>query len=117
MTIDIVIACAKCVPVIPNQRRRYGRIAEAFMATGIGSCSPGDIALCCLNAIVLALFCSLRICRRRRVVSHWLRMGASAKRKGKQQCCHRKEFFHDVPSQKAFRGGNPCMETSVARDL
>ena len=98
MTVDVAIAGAKCMPVILNQRRRYGRVAEAFVATGIGRCSPGDIALCCLNAIVVTLFGSLRVRRRRRVVRRRLRMRTSGKRKGKQQRCHREKFFHDVPS-------------------
>jgi hypothetical protein len=93
MTIHIVIACAKCMPVICNERRRYGRVAEAFVATGIRRCSPGGIALCCLNAIVVTLFGGLRIRRRRRVVRRRLRMRAAGKCKGKQQCCDRKQFF------------------------
>jgi hypothetical protein len=98
MTIDIVIACAKCMPVVRNERRRYGRIAEAFVAPGIGRCAPGNIALCCLNAIVVTLFGDLGIRRRRRVVRRRLRMRASGKRKGKQQCSNREQFFHDSPS-------------------
>jgi hypothetical protein len=96
MTIDIVIACAKCMPVVPNQRRRYGRVAKAFVTPGIGRRSPGNVALCCLNTIVVTLFGNLRIRRRRRVVSG-LRMRTAGKCKGKQQCCEREEFFHDVP--------------------
>jgi hypothetical protein len=74
MTIDIVISPAKCMPVILNERRRYGRVAEALVASGIRRCSPGDIALCCLNAIMVTLFGGLRIRRRRRVVRRRLRM-------------------------------------------
>jgi hypothetical protein len=88
MTIDIVIACTKCMPVIPNQRRRYGRVAKPFMAPGIGRRSPGDIALCRLNSVVVTLFGSLRIGRRRREVTR-LRMRAAGKCKGKQQGCDR----------------------------
>jgi hypothetical protein len=97
MTIHIVIACAKCMPVIPNERRRYGRVAKALVATGIGRRSPGNVALCCLNSIVVTLFGSLRIGRRRREVTR-LRMRAAGKCKGKQQGCDREQFFHDVPS-------------------
>jgi len=98
MTIDIVIACAKCMPVIRSQRRRNGRVAEAFVAPGIGRCSPRDIALCSLNAIVVTLFGGLRIRRRRRVVRRRLRMRAAGNCKRKQQCCDREQFLHDVPS-------------------
>jgi hypothetical protein len=98
MTIDIVITCAKCMPVISNERRRYGRVAEAFVAPGIGRRSPGDIALCSLNAIVVTLFGSLRIRRRRRIVRRRLRVRAAGNCKRKQQCCDREQFFHDVPS-------------------
>ena len=98
MTIDIVIACAKCMPVVRNERRRYGRIAEAFVAPGIGRCSPGDIALCSLNSIMVTLFGGLRIRRRRWVVRRRLRMRAPGNCKRKQQGCDREQFFHDVPS-------------------
>lgn len=98
MAIDVVIDRAKCMPVIRNQRRRYGWVAEAFVAPGIGRCSPRYIALCRLNAIVVALCGSLRIRRRWRVVRRRLRMRAAGNCKGKQQCCDREQFSHDVPS-------------------
>jgi hypothetical protein len=84
MTIHIVIACTKCMPVILNERRRNGRVAETFVAPWIGRRSPGDIALRGLDAIVVTLFGSLRIRWRRRVVRRRLRMRAAGKCKGKR---------------------------------
>jgi hypothetical protein len=98
MAIHLVITVAKRVPVILDERRRYGRIAEARVAAGIGRRSPGNITLCCFDTIMVTLFGSLRICRRRRwgVVRGRLRMRASGKCNGKQQCCHRQQFLHDM---------------------
>jgi hypothetical protein len=99
VTIDLFIAAAERMPVILNERRRYGRITEARMASGIGRRSIGNITACSLDTIVVPLLCSLRVSRwrwGRRVIRRWLRMGAPSKCKGEQQCHHREQFLHDV---------------------
>jgi hypothetical protein len=87
MTIDLVIAVTKRMPVILNQRRRHGWIAEVRVAAGIWRGSPGNVTLCCFKAIVVTLLGGLgsRWGRwRRRVVGLGVR--TSGKREGKQQC-------------------------------
>jgi hypothetical protein len=99
VTIDLFIAAAERMPVILNERRWYGRITEARMASGIGMRSIGNITACSLDTIVVPLLCSLRVSRwrwGRRVIRSWLRMGAPSKCKGEQQCHHREQFLHDV---------------------
>ena len=59
MTIDLLIAVAERMPVVLDERRRHGRIAEAWVAGGIGRCSIGDITACCLDTIMVTLFGSL----------------------------------------------------------
>jgi hypothetical protein len=97
MAIHLVIAVAKRMPVILDERRRHGWIAEARVVAGIGRRSFGNITLCGFDTIMVTLFGSLGICRRRRgVVRGRLRMRASGKCNGKQQCCHREQFLHDI---------------------
>jgi hypothetical protein len=83
VTIDLFIAGAERMPVILNERRRYGRSAEARMASGIGRCSIGNITACSLDTIVVPLLCSLRVSRWRRVIRSRLRMRTPSKYKGK----------------------------------
>jgi len=86
VTIDLFIAGAERMPVILNERRRYGGIAEARMASGIGRRSIGNITACSLDTIVVPLLCSLRVSRWRwwrRVIRSRLRMGTPSKYKGK----------------------------------
>ena len=64
MTIDLLIAVAKRVPVVLDEGRRHGWIAKPWMAGGIGRCSIGDITACCLGTIMVTLFGSLGIGRR-----------------------------------------------------
>jgi hypothetical protein len=104
------------MPVILNERRRYGRVAEAFVTPGIGRRSPGDVALCCLNAVVVTLFGSLRIRRRRRIVRRRLRMRAAGNGKRKQQCCDREQFLHDVPSKEETRAWKQVLRTSSKKE-
>jgi hypothetical protein len=59
MAIHLVIAIAKPVPVLLDKRRRYGRIAKARMALSMGRCSPGNIPLSRLEAIMEALLSGL----------------------------------------------------------
>jgi hypothetical protein len=80
MTIDLGISVAECMPVILHERWRYGWIAEARVAIGIGRGSHANIMARCLDTIIMALFGSLRIGRRRRwrwIVGGWLRMRTS----------------------------------------
>jgi hypothetical protein len=55
MTIDLVITAAKRMPVILNQRRRHGGIAEVRMASRIWGRSTGNVTLRCFEAIMVAL--------------------------------------------------------------
>jgi hypothetical protein len=100
MTIDLVIAVAKRVPVILNQRRRYGWIAEVRMAAGFRRCSLGNVTLGCFETIMVTLLCDLSSGRGRwrRVIRRRLWMRTSRKSKRKQQCCNREKSLHDRPS-------------------
>jgi hypothetical protein len=56
MAIDFVVAGAKRMPVILDERRRYGWIAEAGVAAGIGRRSSGNISLRCFDTVMVTLF-------------------------------------------------------------
>jgi hypothetical protein len=98
MAIHLVIAIAKPVPVLLDKRRRYGRVAEARVAIRVGRCSPGNISLSCIEAIMEALLCGLRIrLWWRWVVSRpWMR--TPGQYKGKQ--CYCKHLLHDLSSSR-----------------
>ena len=101
MTINLVIAVAKTMPVVFKQRWRHRRIAKARMTARIGRNSPGDVTASCVKSIMVALLGGLRECRRwgrRWVIRCWLGMRASGERKGKQQHCHREHFLHNFSS-------------------
>src|SRR6202042_188695 len=73
--------------------------AEAWVTVRIGRCPVGNIASRRFDSIMMALFCGLRVGRRRwrrRVKRGRLRMGATRQRKGKKQYCRREQFLHDV---------------------
>jgi hypothetical protein len=109
MTIDLVIAVAKRVPVILNQRRGHGWIAEVRMAAGFRGRSLGNVTLCCFETIMITLLCDLSSRRGwwRRVVRRRLWMRTSRESEGKQQCCNREKFLHDGSS---FINLRPCNE-------
>jgi hypothetical protein len=102
VAINLVVAVAKRMPVIPNQRRRHGWIAEASVSARIGRRSLCDVTLCRLEAIMVTLLSD--VSRRRwwwrRVVRRRLWVRTSSKSKGKQQCCHRDQFLHDGSSDQ-----------------
>jgi hypothetical protein len=102
MTVDLVITVAKRVPVIRNQGRWHGRIAEVRMAARIWGRSPGNVTLGCFEAIMVTLLGDLSTrwgWRWRRVVRLWVRTSSNCE--GKQQCCHREQFLHDGSSYQA----------------
>jgi hypothetical protein len=114
MTIDLVIAVAKRMPVIRNERRRHRRITEVRVAGGIRGRSPGDVSLCCFEAVMITLLCDLSTCRgwrRWRVVRRRLRMRTSGKSKGKQQYCNREQSLHHGSSLVDLR---PRLESALA---
>jgi hypothetical protein len=85
MTIDLVIAVAKRMPVIRNQRRRHGWIAEVRVAAGIRRRSSGNVTLCCFEAVMITLLCDLSAGGWwRRIVRRRLRMRTPSKSEGKQ---------------------------------
>ena len=99
VTIDLVVAVMKGVAIVLGQGRRYGRITEARMAVWIGRRSFGNVTLRCFYAVMMTLFGSLRIGRRRRrIVRRRLGMGTAGKCKRNQQSCERKNLLHDVAS-------------------
>ena len=100
MTINLVIAVAKRVPVIRNQRRRHGWIAEVSVAAGIRRCSLSNVTLCCFEAVMITLLCDIsRWGRWRRwIVRRRLWVRTSSECEGKHQCCNREQFPHDGSS-------------------
>src|ERR1700677_2867647 len=59
MTIDLVIAVAKRMPVILNQWRGHRRVAEVRMAAGLRGRTLGNVTLGCFEAIMVTLLCDL----------------------------------------------------------
>jgi hypothetical protein len=101
MTIDLVVAVAKRVPVILEERWRRRRVAEPGMAIHIGGRTLCNVALSRLEPVVVTLLCDLRIRGRgwrRRVVRSRLWMMTSCNYEREQQCCHRKKLLHDRSS-------------------
>jgi hypothetical protein len=98
MAVHLVIAIAKPVPVLLDQRRGYRRIAEARVAIRVGRRPSENISLSGLGAVMEALLCGLRICLWwRRVVSRpWMR--TPGQYKGKQ--CYCKHLLHDLSSSR-----------------
>ena len=60
MTINLVIAVAKTMPVVFKQRWRHRRIAKARMTARIGRNSPGDVTASCVKSIMVALLGGLQ---------------------------------------------------------
>lgn len=97
MTIHLVIAVAKPVPVFLHERRRYGRIAEPGVTFSVRRCPFRNIALSGVKAIMVALLCCLRVGRGRWwVIWPWMRTPSNRKRY--KESCHRKQFLHVVSS-------------------
>ena len=77
MAIDVGVAVSERMPVIFDERRRDRWIAEARVAISIGRRSHGNITAGCLDAVMVALFRSLRVGGRWRwwrIIGGWLRM-------------------------------------------
>jgi hypothetical protein len=118
MTVDFLVSVTERVPVILHQRRGNRRITEPRVAIDRGGRSLGDVMACCLHAIMVALFGSLRVCRRRRwwVVRGRLRMGTSRQGKRNQQYGHREQSLHDVSSEKGTHAPEKLLRACVKKE-
>jgi hypothetical protein len=59
VTIDLLVAVAERMPVVLDEGWRHGRIAEPWVAAGIGRCSICDVTTCRLDTVMVTLFGSL----------------------------------------------------------
>jgi hypothetical protein len=71
------VSFAKAVAIILKSRRRHGRIAEAWVPSGVRRAAGGNVATCRFNAIVITTLRDLGVTRRRWSVDDRLRMRAS----------------------------------------
>jgi hypothetical protein len=134
VTKDLVVAIAEGVAIVPNERGRHRRVAEARVAVHVGGRTASDVTLCGFGAIMETLLRNFGAGRRRWrwIVRRRLGMRASGQCNRERKGCHEQQLLHQgfplvlllrrkpllvkkccVPGEKT----SPRVVTSVSRSL